>query len=103
MVEKLRKRRDYAWKRLNEIAGISCTKPEGAFYVFPKVEAAGSKWKTDAEFVHNFLEETGVLFVHGSGFEPTYGCGHFRSVILPPIETLEMAFNLLEQFMSKHG
>ena len=103
MVEKLRKRRDYAWKRLNEIAGISCTKPEGAFYVFPKVEAVGSKWKTDAEFVHNFLEETGVLFVHGSGFEPTYGCGHFRSVILPPIETLEMAFNLLEQFMSKHG
>lgn len=103
MVGKLRKRRDYAWKRLNEIAGMSCTKPEGAFYVFPKVEAVGSKWKTDAEFVYHFLEETGVLLVHGSGFEPIYGCGHFRSVILPPTETLEAAFNLLEQFMSKHG
>lgn len=103
MVEKLRKRRDHAWKRLNEIAGISCTKPEGAFYVFPKVEAVGSKWKTDAEFVYNLLEETGVLFVHGSGFEPTYGYGHFRSVILPPIETLEAALNLVEQFMSKHS
>ncbi len=103
MVEKLRKRRDYAWKRLNEIAGISCTKPEGAFYVFPKVKAAGSKWKTDAEFVYKLLEKTGVLFVHGSGFEPTYGYGHFRSVILPPIEILEAALNLLEQFMAKYG
>ncbi len=103
MMVKLRKRRDYAWKRLNEIDGISCTKPEGAFYVFPKVEAVGSEWKTDAEFVYDFLKETGVLFVHGSGFEPIYGYGHFRSVILPPIETLEAAFNLLEHFMSKHG
>jgi len=103
MVEKLRKRRDYAWKRLNEIDGISCTKPEGAFYVFPRVEAVGSRWKTDAEFVYDLLEETGVLFVHGSGFEPTYGNGHFRSVVLPPIEILEAAFNLLEQFMSKHS
>jgi tyrosine/nicotianamine family aminotransferase len=102
MVEKLQKRRDYAWKRLNEMDGISCTKPEGAFYVFPRIEAVGSKWKTDAEFVCDFLEETGVLFVHGSGFEPTYGHGHFRSVILPPIETLETAFELLEQFMSRH-
>jgi len=62
----------------------------------------GSKWKTDIEFVYDFLEETGVLLVPGSGFEPTYGHGHFRSVILPPIETLETAFNLLEQFVSKH-
>lgn len=103
LVEKLRQRRDYAWKRLNEIVGIICVKPEGAFYVFPKVEAVGSKWESDAEFVYDFLEEAGVLFVHGSGFEPTYGYGHFRSVILPPIETLEAAFNLLEQFMSKHS
>lgn len=102
MVEKLRKRRDYAWKRLNAIDHISCTKPEGAFYVFPKVEAVGSKWRTDVEFVYSLLEETGVLLVHGSGFEPIYGSGHFRSVILPPIETLEAAFNLLEQFMSKY-
>ncbi len=101
MMGKLRRRRDYAWKRLNEIAGVSCTKPEGAFYVFPRVEAVGSRWKTDAEFVYNLLKETGVLFVHGSGFESTYGFGHFRSVFLPPIETLEAAFNLLEQFMLK--
>lgn len=101
MVKKLRERRDYAWKRLNEINGISCAKPEGAFYVFPKVNGIGSQWKTDAEFVRAVLENTGVLIVHGSGFDPTYGKGHFRAVILPPVVTLEFAFDKLEKFMSK--
>jgi len=99
MVRKLRERRDYSWKRLNEIEGINCTKPEGAFYVFPKVEGVGSRWKTDEEFARQLLEKTGVLVVHGSGFDPSYGSGHFRAVILPPMETLEKAFDRLEQFM----
>jgi len=101
MVNKLRERRDYSWKRLNEIDGITCTKPDGAFYIFPKVEEVGSRWKTDEQFAHQLLEETGVLVVHGSGFDPTYGSGHFRAVILPPIESLEKVFDLLENFMSK--
>jgi alanine-synthesizing transaminase len=101
MVEKLKLRRDYAWKRLNEIEGISCAKPEGAFYVFPKIHAVGSKWKTDMEFAVELLKETGVLLVHGSGFDPIYGAGHVRAVFLPPIETLEQAFNKIEQFMKK--
>jgi tyrosine/nicotianamine family aminotransferase len=98
-VEKLRQRRDYAWKRLNEIEGISCAKPEGAFYVFPKIHAVGSRWKTDMEFALDLLKETGVLFVHGSGFDPVYGAGHVRGVILPPIETLEQALDEVEEFM----
>ena len=101
MVEKLRIRRDYAWKRLNEIEGVSCAKPEGAFYVFPKIRDVGSKWKTDMEFAVGLLKETGVLLVHGSGFDPIYGSGHVRGVFLPPIETLEQAFNEVERFMKK--
>ena len=101
MVEKLRIRRDYAWKRLNEIEGISCAKPEGAFYVFPKIHEVGSKWKTDMEFAVELLKETGVLLVHGSGFDPIYGAGHVRGVFLPPVETLEKAFNEIERFMKK--
>ncbi|MBN1244898.1 aminotransferase class I/II-fold pyridoxal phosphate-dependent enzyme [Candidatus Bathyarchaeota archaeon] len=101
MVEKLRIRRDYAWKRLNEIEGISCAKPEGAFYVFPKIHDVGSKWKTDMEFAVELLKETGVLLVHGSGFDPIYGAGHVRGVFLPPIETLEQALNEVERFMKK--
>ena len=101
MVDKLKLRRDYAWKRLDEIEGISCAKPEGAFYFFPKIHGVGSKWKTDMEFAIKLLKETGVLLVHGSGFDPIYGAGHVRGVFLPPIETLEEAFNEIERFMKK--
>jgi tyrosine/nicotianamine family aminotransferase len=103
MVEKLKERRDYSLKRLNEIEGISCVKPEGAFYVFPKIHGVGQKWKTDLEFVLELLKETGVLLVHGSGFDQNYGAGHARGVFLPPIETLEEAFNKIEEFMRKSG
>jgi alanine-synthesizing transaminase len=100
-VAKLKERGEYAWKRLNEIEGISCAKPEGAFYVFPRIHEVGSRWKTDLDFVLHLLKETGVLTVNGSGFDAVYGAGHFRAVFLPPIETLEEAFNELEQFMKK--
>jgi aspartate/methionine/tyrosine aminotransferase len=100
-VRKLQQRRDYAWKRLNEIEGVSCAKPEAAFYVFPKIHGVGTRWKTDFEFVLDLLKETGVLFVHGSGFDPVYGAGHVRGVILPPVEKLEQALNELERFMEK--
>jgi alanine-synthesizing transaminase len=101
LVSRLRKRRDYAWKRLNEIEGVSCAKPEGAFYVFPKIHAVGSTWKTDMDFALDLLKETGVLFVQGSGFDPHYGAGHVRGVFLPPVETLEQAFTAIEGFMKK--
>ena len=101
IVDRLRQRRDYSWKRLNEIEGISTTKPEGAFYIFPKIHDIGTTWKTDMDFVVNLLKETGVLIVNGSGFDPVYGKGHARIVFLPPIAELEEAFNALEVFMKK--
>jgi aspartate/methionine/tyrosine aminotransferase len=101
IVEKLKQRRDYAWKRLNEIEGISATKPEGAFYIFPKIHEVGTRWKSDMEFVVQLLRETGVLIVNGSGFDQVYGKDHARIVFLPPCEELEEAFNCLEQFMKK--
>jgi len=102
MVGKLKLRRDYAWKRLNEIEGLSCAKPEGAFYVFPKIHSVGQKWKTDKEFALELLKETGVLLVHGSGFDPVYGAGHVRGVFLPPVKTLEEALNEVERFMKRN-
>ena len=98
---KLKERGEFAWKRLNEIEGISCAKPEGAFYVFPKIHEVGSRWKTDFDFVLHLLKETGVLTVNGSGFDTVYGAGHFRAVTLPPIDMLEEAFNEVERFMKK--
>ena len=100
--EKLRKRRDFSYKRLNEIDGISTTKPDGAFYIFPKIEAMDSGiWKTDKDFVIDLLHEAHVLVVHGSGFCSKYGNNHFRAVILPTLETLEKAFDNLELFLKK--
>ncbi|MEK6985645.1 MAG: aminotransferase class I/II-fold pyridoxal phosphate-dependent enzyme [Candidatus Thermoplasmatota archaeon] len=100
----LRKRRDFAVKRLNAIDGISCAKPDGAFYAFPRVDAlatpAGRKaWAGDKEFVLDFLRTEKVLAVHGSGFDATAGAGHFRIVILPDIPILETAFDRLERFL----
>jgi len=99
MIKKLRERRDYAYKRINEIEGLSTTKPDGAFYIFPRIEA--NHWKDDKEFVLDVLRNAHVLFVHGSGFCPVYGKGHFRAVILPPLELIEEAFNRVEEFMKK--
>jgi alanine-synthesizing transaminase len=101
IVDKLRERRDFAWKRLNEIDGISTTKPEGAFYIFPKVHEVGTRWKTDMRFVLELLRETGVLIVNGSGFDPIYGKGHARVVFLPPIEELDEALDAIGRFMKK--
>jgi alanine-synthesizing transaminase len=100
----LRKRRDFAVKRLNEIPGVFCAKPDGAFYAFPRLDVlatpAGRKaWKGDKEFVLDFLRTENVLTVHGSGFDPEYGSGHFRVVILPDIPILETAFARLESFL----
>jgi len=100
--KKLRERRDFSYKRLNEINGISTAKPDGAFYIFPKIEAMENGiWKDDKEFVLDLLQTKHVLVVHGSGFCSTYGKDHFRAVILPTIETLEEAFNRLEEFLKE--
>jgi aspartate/methionine/tyrosine aminotransferase len=101
IVERLKQRRDYSWKRLNEIEGVSTKKPEGAFYIFPKIDGVGTRWKTDMDFVVELLKETGVLIVNGSGFDPIYGNGHARIVFLPPIAELEEAYNALERFIKK--
>jgi len=101
-VEKIKQRSNFAWKRLNEIDGISCAKPEAAFYVFPRIHGVGSRWKTDMDFTLSLLRETGVLFVHGSGFDPVYGAGHVRIVVLPPLDTLEKAINEIEGFMKRN-
>jgi aspartate/methionine/tyrosine aminotransferase len=98
MVNKLIKRRDLVVKRLNEIEGISCKNPKGAFYAFPKIHLS-DRWKNDVDFVISLLYKTGVLTVHGSGFGTKFGKGHFRIVYLAQEELLQEAMNKLESFV----
>jgi aspartate/methionine/tyrosine aminotransferase len=96
-VTKLKKRRDLVVKRLNEIDGISCKLPNGAFYTFPKI--LHNRWKDDKDFVLNLLNKTGILTVHGSGFGEL-GRGHFRIVYLPNEQVLEEAMDKLSDFVN---
>ena len=98
-VADIKKRRDLVVKRLNEMPGISCSIPKGAFYAFPKIE--DKRFDTDKEFVTKLLESKGVLTVHGSGFGEQYGSGHFRLVYLPSLEILDSAMNKIEDFVSQ--
>ena len=97
-VSEIKKRRDLVVKRLNEIPGLSCPNPKGAFYAFPKIE--DKRFNNDKEFVLKLLESKGVLTVHGSGFGEQYGSGHFRLVYLPSLKTLDSAMNKIEEFLS---
>jgi alanine-synthesizing transaminase len=103
MVEKLWKRRDFCINRLKEIPGISCVVPDGAFYLFPRLDFLVQKrgpWKDDKEFILDLLKETGIMAVYGSGFGQ-YGVNHFRMTFLAPIDVLEEVFNLFEAFLKK--
>ena len=96
-VTKLKKRRDLVVKRLNEIDGISCKLPNGAFYTFPKILL--NRWKDDKDFVLDLLNKTGILTVHGSGFGEL-GKGHFRIVYLPNEQVLQEAMDKLSNFIN---
>jgi len=96
-VTKLKKRRDLVVKRLNEIHGISCKLPNGAFYTFPKILL--NRWKDDKDFVLDLLNKTGILTVHGSGFGEL-GKGHFRIVYLPNEQVLQEAMDKLSNFIN---
>ena len=98
-VSEIKKHRDFVVKRLNEMPGLSCSNPKGAFYAFPKIE--NNRFRTDKEFVTKLLESKGVLTVHGSGFGEKYGSGHFRLVYLPSLETLDSAMNKIQDFVSQ--
>jgi len=88
-------RRDFVVKALNEIDGIECLNPDGAFYVFPsckgligKKDSSGKEIKTDNDFVQSLLENSGVAVVQGSAFGLE---GFFRISYATSMENLKKA------------
>lgn len=91
--------REYIYSALNEIPGISATKPKAAFYVFPKMDVNKFHISDDEKFVLDFLTDKKILLTHGGGFhweKPD----HFRVVYLPELEQLKTACGKLADFMS---
>jgi alanine-synthesizing transaminase len=100
MMGRLRPRRDLMVRRINAIPGLSVVEPAAAFYAMPRMQLPGVT--SDEAFVMSLLRETGVLFVHGSGFGQKPGTAHFRVVFLPPEDILTAAFDRLEAFVREH-
>jgi len=99
--EKVVHQRDVCVERISQIEGLEVQSSGGAFYMF--VRLLDEKWANDdKQFVLDLLHEEHVLVVHGSGFSPVLGKGHFRIVYLPDEGVLNEAFNRIESFLLRH-
>ncbi|MDQ1730134.1 MAG: alanine-synthesizing transaminase [Pseudonocardiales bacterium] len=98
---RLVEQRDAAVAALNAIPGVSCVKPKGALYVFPRLDPDVYPIKDDQQFVLDFLTEHQVLVVQGTGFNwPTPD--HLRIVTLPHTEDLTEAIGRLGSFLDSY-
>lgn len=95
---RLYKQMELIYNRLTAIPGITCVKPKGALYVFPKIDLRKFDFKNDEDFVYQLLVEQKVLVVAGTGFNYIKP-DHFRIVTLPSVDELTIAMNRLEQFL----
>ena len=89
-----------AAEMLNDIDGVSCVRPKGALYVFPKLDIKKFNIHDDVKFARDFLAQEKVLIVQGTGFNWP-NPNHFRVVTLPPKEQIEEAIARLARFL--HG
>lgn len=97
MVKEFRRRRDFIVERLNSIDGITCKKPQGAFYVFPNITGTGL---TSVELADYLLEEANVAVLDGVSFGE-YGEGHIRLSYATSMENIEEALNRIERALKK--
>ncbi len=95
---RLKGQRDVGYELLKRIPGISCTKPRGAFYFFPKIDAEMFDIKDDEKFALDLLKEENVLIVQGTGFN-WFKPDHFRIVFLPEQSVLAKALESLKNFL----
>ena len=96
--DSFKERRDFVVDSLNNIKGINCIKPEGAFYVFPsckKLLGKKTKLKTDKDFVEKLLEQSEVAVVQGSAFGLD---GYFRISYATSMENLKKAMGRIKSF-----
>ncbi|MEM3227883.1 MAG: aminotransferase class I/II-fold pyridoxal phosphate-dependent enzyme [Candidatus Micrarchaeaceae archaeon] len=100
MVKEIELRVNFAVDLLRENTYISIIRPNGAFYLFPKLDLESLKFKTDKEFAYKLLIEENIQITRGSGFGAP---SHIRIVALPPKDVLEDAISRINEFCKKHA
>ncbi|MDX9873625.1 MAG: pyridoxal phosphate-dependent aminotransferase [Spongiibacteraceae bacterium] len=98
---RLGRQRDLAWEMLNAIPGVSCVKPKGAMYLFPRLDPKVHPISNDEQLVLDLLRQEKLLLVQGTAFnwpEPD----HFRVVFLPQPDDLQMAMERFGNFLSRY-
>jgi aminotransferase len=95
MKAEYKKRIDYMTKRLNEIEGVKCAKPEGAFYLFPDISSFGMP---SMKFAMEFFQKEKVRCAPGAAYGEM-GEGHIRFALVRPVEDLEEVCKRLERFV----
>ena len=91
-----------AWKLLNDIPGISCAKPNGALYLFPKLDQKRFNIKDDQRFAMDLLMEEKILIVQGTGFN-WHKPDHFRIVCLPRVDEMAIAIKKIGNFLEGYS
>ncbi|MGW5419068.1 pyridoxal phosphate-dependent aminotransferase [Streptomyces sp. NPDC003943] len=95
---RLREQRDRAWEKLNEIPGVSCVKPKGALYAFPRLDPAVYPIHDDEKFVLDLLLREKIQVVQGTGFNWPRP-DHFRILTLPYVDDLDAAISRIGRFL----
>lgn len=98
---RLYEQREFLYNKLVSIPGITCVKPKGALYMFPKIDTKKFNIKNDQKFILDLLMNEKVLIVQGTGFnwpEPD----HFRMVFLPAVSDLKIVVEKFEKFLSTY-
>ncbi|GGH37751.1 pyridoxal phosphate-dependent aminotransferase [Microbacterium album] len=98
---RLHEQRDVAWEKLTQIPGVTCVRPEGALYAFPRLDPEVHEIRDDARLVYDLLVAERILLVQGTGFNwPTPD--HLRIVTLPEARVLGEAIERLGNFLSSY-
>ncbi|WUH91269.1 pyridoxal phosphate-dependent aminotransferase [Streptomyces sp. NBC_00433] len=99
---RLAAQRDATYAALTSIPGVTCVKPKGALYAFPRLDPQVYKIKDDRQMVLDLLRAEKIMIVHGTGFnwiEPD----HFRIVTLPRAEDLTEAIGRIGRFLDGYS
>jgi alanine-synthesizing transaminase len=97
---RLREQRDMAYELLSQIPGVSCVKPKGAIYLFPRLDPDMYPVADDQKLVLDLLEKEKILLVQGSAFNIS-DTQHLRVVFLPTVDVLQQAMGKIERFLGR--